>query len=209
MNYSIVLYNRGRKIKTISKFHKYGEAVRSYEKLIHENVVIFPRLYNCDGKKSSYELVLLGPKGGKSIEYVRDDMDRLIPIKPPKNRTIKKITPYQIEDTFKNKFNRKLYNFKSLISELLLTNDELSFYVFNNKLVIENIDTERLNVFILKNKQDTFRLVDTIKKFSIANGYRGFLFFPYSQEKYKKRIRNKLIEEYGLKRTYLKKISTR
>ena len=69
----------------------------------------------------------------------------------------------------------------------------------NNKLVIEYFENESLDVFVLKNRQDSQRLNETIKEFAYANGLTNFIFFNDPTIDTVKRIYDSLELNYNIR----------
>lgn len=207
--YNIILYNSGKRIKLFKSFEKYGEAIRNYNQLLEENQVFFPKKNMWNGVKSDYELVLTGPKESKKIEYVRDDFGKLITIVPKGDFIIKQINIYEIEETFIHKNTGDKYNFKSLTKKFLVNSSTKIITSLNNKLVIEYFENENIDLFILKNNDDSIRLNKLIKDFSIANKQSNYMFFEEPNYENKLRLYDKLENKLGLDRDYIIRITTR
>ena len=79
----------------------------------------------------------------------------------------------------------------------------------NNKLVIEYFENESLDVFVLKNRQDSQRLNETIKEFAYANGLTNFIFFNDPTIDTVKRIYDSLELNYNIQREWMSRVSTR
>jgi hypothetical protein len=80
---------------------------------------------------------------------------------------------------------------------------------FNNKLVIEYFENERLDVFVLKNQEDSLRLNETIKVFTQTNGLTNFIFFNDPTIDTVRRVYDALEANYGISREWMARTSTR
>lgn len=207
--YKIVLYNNGKRIKTFERFKKYGDSIRKYNQLLEENQVFFPKRSMWDGVKSDYELVLIGPKESKKIEYVRDEFGKLINIVPKGEFSIKQINPYDVEDVITHKNTNKRYVFKEFVKTFLMTPLTVVVTTINNKLVLEYFENENIDLFVVKNNADSMRLNELIKDFCNANKKMNFMFFDDPSKDNKVRLYDKIQEQMGLDRHYLIRITTR
>ena len=64
-------------------------------------------------------------------------------------------------------------------------------------------------VFVLKNRQDSQRLNETIKEFAYANGLTNFIFFNDPTIDTVKRIYDSLELNYNIQREWMSRVSTR
>ena len=165
--YKIVLYNNGKKVKTFRTYNLYSNAIKKYRGMLKDNSVFFPKQFLWDGSKTDYELVLTAPQQNKPKEYFRDNLGAAVKIVPKGDFSIKQVEKYSIEDSFKNKVDNKKYNFKTLIKKILSVKGiTYTLIVINNKLVVERFENDELDVFVLKNKDATYLLFETIKSFN-------------------------------------------
>lgn len=207
--YEIVLYNNGKRVKTIKKYVRYSNAIRKYDFLLNTNKVFFPKEKLWDGRKTDYELVLTAPAENSGKEFIRNELGALVKIKTKGNFVIKKINKYSIEDVFKDRITHKKYTFKTLIKELLKKQGiTYVLLVISNKVVIERFENEDLNVFILKNQDAAYSLSEIIKTFNLTNGVNNFIYFQDPSLDTKLRIYDRLEEEFNISRDYMQKVST-
>jgi len=207
--YRIIIYNHGKKVNIVGEFKKYNEASEFYKKTLTSNKVYFKRMYNWKGVLTNYELVLVAPKHIKPLEYIRNDLNALVKIKTSGSHVIKKITEYLIEERFKDKIKNKMITFKDLIKLHLKSKLTYVVIAFNNKIVIEHFEDENLELYVLKNRDDAQRLLETLKQFTFANNLSNYIFFSEPTLETKKRLYEVLKSEYGFSSDFLKKISTR
>ena len=208
--YKILLYNSGKRFRILDSVKTYSEAIKLYNLYVKENKVYFPKQYNWLGKETDFEIVLTGPKDGTPIKHFRDKFGALVKVKTKGNFIIKKITEYKIEEEFKHKNSNLIYDFRGLVRHFLVNSNETRVILsMNNKLVIEYFESERLDVFVLKNRQDSQRLNETIKDFTYANGLTNFIFFNDPTIDTVKRIYDSLQENYGIDREWMARVSTR
>lgn len=206
--YRVIIYNHGKKVRVLNEFTHYKEAKQYYNDILKDNTVYFKRMYNWKGKYTNYELVLVAPKHIKPLEYVRNNLNALVRIKSKGSHVIKKISEYSIEEVFKDKIDNKMITFKDIIKKHLKKKLTYVVIAFNNKIVIEHFEDEDLELYVLKNKEDSQRLLDTIKEFTFANNLTNYIFFSDPTLETRKRLYNSLKENYGFSAEFLKKIST-
>ena len=185
----------------------YNESVKVFNQILEANVCFFPKEYNWLGKETDYELVLIGPKTGTSINHFRNEMGALVKVKPKGDFVIKKIKPYPIEEVFKHKNSDEKHTFKSLVKKFLVNNDNTRvIFSMSNKLIIEYFENEQLDVFVLKNQSDSIRLDETITQ---TNGLTNFIFFDDPTMDTIKRVYDTLEANYGISREWMARTSTR
>jgi hypothetical protein len=207
--YEIILYNKGKRVRKIAKYVKYGNAIRKYDTMLKTNNVFFPKEKLWDGRKTDYELVLTAPAQNSGKKFIRNEFGAMVKVKPKGNFVIKKINKYAIEDVFKDRITGKKYTFKTFIKELL-KNQGLTYVllVISNKIVIERFENEDLNVLILKNQDASYLLSETIKTFNLTNNVNNFIYFQDPSLDTKLRIYDRLEEEFNISRDYMQKVST-
>jgi hypothetical protein len=71
--YKIILYNNGKRVKTIRSYQLYTNAIKKYRDLLKENKTYFPKEYLWNGTKTDYELVLTAPPKNKAMEFFRNE----------------------------------------------------------------------------------------------------------------------------------------
>jgi hypothetical protein len=208
--YKIILYNSGNRIRLVDSFRLYSDALRKYNKILDENQVFFPKKYMWNGVLSDYELVLTAPiERTKKIEYVRNEFGALVKIKPKGEFVIKQINTYEIEEEFLHKNTNTKYDFRSFVKKFMTNDLTKTITSLNNKLTIEYFENENVDLFILKNYDDSVRLNNLIRDFSYSNNLSNAMFFDDPSKENKVRLYDKIQESLGLDRHYLIKISTR
>lgn len=203
------MYNAGKRLKTFGSCHKYSEAKELYEKNLVPKV-LFPKLFSWDGRKTDFELVLLGPPEGKHIDHTRDEEGRHVTLKAPGNYTIKRVEEYQVEETFLHKNTNKKYQFKQFAKRFVLNKKGAKvFHVINNKVLLEHFNNEELEVFTLKNNDDAERLVETIKAFCFMNGITDNLYFSVNGKTLRVALYNLIESRTGITKEYMIREATR
>jgi hypothetical protein len=208
--YKILLYNRGKRVSVLGDANNYIDAVKVYNDTLKSNKCFFPKMCNWLGKETDYELVLIGPKSGTSIKHFRNEIGALVKVVPKGDFVIKKISPYCVEEIFKHKNTDTKHTFKTLVKKFLVNNDNTRVVLStNNKLVIQYFENDDLDVFVLKNRDDSQRLNETIKNFSYSNGLGNFIFFNDPTIDTIRPIYDALEERYGISREWMSRVSTR
>jgi hypothetical protein len=208
--YKIILYNNGKRVKTIRSYQLYTNAIKKYRGLLKDNKTYFPKEYLWNGIKTDYELVLTAPPKNKAMEFFRNEIGAVVKIKTKGDFVIKQITKYTIEDRFKNRIDGKMYDFKLLIKKLL-SNQNLTYTIMaiNNKLVIERFENDDVDVFVLKNCDIAYSLSEAIRVFNNTNGLTNFIYFQEPTLDTKMRVYDDLELKYGISKDYMQKVTTR
>ena len=205
-----MLYNAGKQTKFFRGYKSYANANNKYQTLLANNKILFPKFSNFLHIDTDYELVMLGPPGGKHFGNTRDELGRNITLMAPKGCSIKKIDYYMIEDTFKHKNTDKKYQFREFAKDFIVNKKGTkAFYTVKNKLVISYFDNDDIDVFVVKCMDDAIRLNDTVKQFCIANDVRNNMFFPIVDRYGRMDIYDAVEEKLGIARTYMSRESTR
>lgn len=208
--YKIVLYNNGKRVKSIKSYQLYGNAIKKYRQLLKDNKVYFPKIALWNGKETDYELVLTAPPTNKPKPFYRDKHGAIKTIKTNGKFIIKQISNYEIEDTFTDKLKNSKLVFKDLIRTLVADNQVTHvIHVINNKIVIERFEDEKMMLLILKNMDAAYLLSETIKSFAKENRLGNFIFFQNPDRGSKSRIYDLLEERYAIKRSYMIRMGTR
>ena len=208
--YKVVLYNKGKRKKTLKKYKLYTNALKKFYDILNKNKVYFPKLSYWDGSKTDFELAIIGTNKNKGKSYFRNELGGLVNIKPKGDFVIKKITNYYIEETFTDKLEDRKVTFKDVAKFIAKNSDApCAVYPINNKLVIDCDEKGTIKLYILKNREDAKRLAASIKTFSLANDLENILHFSKPLFESRVKIYDILEEKYNIDRDYMQKISTR
>lgn len=208
--YQIILYNKGKRVKVIKKYNLYSNAIKKYRAILNANKVYFPKKTLWDGSETDYELVLIAPVKNKTKEFFRNEFGAMVKIKPKGDFSIKQVSPYEIEEVFSDKLNNKKIVFKDLVKNLVKKHELTPvIYVLNNKIYIEYFDDVGVDLYVLKNCDDAYRLSETIKSFASANGLVNFIYFQEPSLENKTRIYDLLNDRYKITREYMYRLGTR
>ena len=208
--YRIIIFKNGKRVNQLKTYRTYKNALIGYNRLLRENKIFFPKKILWDGTEANNELILTAPKTNKGKEYYRNDLGTLIRIVPNGDFTIKKISPYYVEDCFKHKLTNKIFYFKDLIKFFMERSDlTIIVYAINNKLVIGYFENEEMDVFTLKNQQAVSDLISLIKTYNISCGFTNFMYFDDPDLETKKQIYDHLEKKYNIDRKYMIRQATR
>jgi hypothetical protein len=208
--YQIILYNNGKRVKVIKNYNLYTNAIKKYRSILKDNKVYFPKKTLWDGSETDYELVLIAPVENKTKEFFRNEFGAMVRVKPKGDFSIKQISQYKIEEVFRDKIKNKKIVFKDVI-KTLIKKHELTpvIYVLNNKIYVEYFDDDEVDLYVLKNCDDAYRLCETIRSFASANNLVNFIYFHEPSLENKTRIYDLLSERYKITREYMYRLGTR
>lgn len=208
--YQIILYNNGKRVKVIKNYNLYSNAIKKYRALLSANNVYFPKTTLWDGRETDYELVLTAPPKNKGKEHYRNELGALVKIVTKGNFSVKQVNKYSIEEVFRDKLNNVKITFRDLIKHLLRKGDTTCvIYVIHNKLFIEYFENDDVDLYILKNCDDSYRLSETLREFALANNLTNFIYFQDPTLENKIRIYDLLEERFGISREYMQRVGTR
>lgn len=208
--YKIMLYNNGRRVKCFGDYPSLTVVLHKFEEFINTNLILFPKLSNFNGFAMDYELVILGPPEAKNIRLAVDEIGRNITLQSPDNYTLRKIEKYFIEDVFTNKFTREQFFFADFVKRyVVVDNGTKIFYCVNNKLLIEYVDIDEYELFVLKNEEDCIRLNNLIRDFCVSTKLYHNIFLPKIDYSTTQQIFDLLESRYKIERAYMIRQSTR
>lgn len=207
MNYYIVLFKNKERKRIINKFITLKKAKQFFNKLIDEsdNVIFERRTEN--GKDCKFELGLLQSSNlSKESVYIKDDLGRNFKIELDDDKfSILNIREYKIEEVFLDYKSKKKINTPELINTYLKGSGLKQVSKLNNKIVIQN--DEKINLFTLKNENDSLRFTDSLSKYCIENAKKDCLIINDYSTIHRKYMYNLLVE-FGFPKSYLQTYST-
>ena len=205
--FKIILFKNKKKKRIIKEYSKEEYAIKKFNSLLEDNNVFFERIYE-NNSPVEYELGLVC--SGLSVQpnlfnydiYGRWDK---VFIGNSNDHVILKIDKYPIEETvFDYQSNNKV-NLNFIINTYLSTDNLKVIYILNNKMVIQ--DEDKFNVFSLKNKSESKRLLHTIEDYFIESGRSDCLFITDESISHKKWLYDTLCKN-GFNRKLLYKTKT-
>lgn len=206
-NYLIVLFKNKQKKKIINKFKTHKRAKNFFDKLISEsNNVIFSKQYE-NGIKSKYELAVLERMSGAiSPIYLKDELGRNIKVElDDSDYQISKIEEYHEEELIVDYSTSNRITTMEFIVRYLNPPGFKLVSKLNNKVVVQNDD--KINLFTLKNDEDSFRFIDCLINYFKENKKFDCIFVKDYSTAQRKYLYNILVN-YGFPKDYLFRQST-
>ena len=206
-NYNIVLFKNNKKKKLIKTYCTEILAIKKFKQLIEENKeVIFPKkIENAEECEFYIALITDQTKTQNSI-FLIDDLGRnkSVFLENP-NFVFLDIKYYKIEEAIYDWSTNKKITILELIKKYCKNNELKSIFTLNNKLCIQI--NENINLFSLKNREDSERLLLTMENYFIENDRRDALFIRDISSAQRKWT-YKLLEEKGYSKNKLYRLKT-
>lgn len=207
MNYLVVLFKNKKRKKIINKFITYDNAINFYnEKLEQNKSIIFDKRVE-NASDCSFELGLLQKKDENFDKiFVKDELGRQIKIEidDPDYKIIK-ISNFKVEEfLFDVSLNKKIKT--SSFLKTYLPKDSIKLVSsLNNKIVVQNDD--RVNLFSLKNEEESQRFIDDVSRNFLDSGRIDTIFVGESSKEQKKYLYD-LLSNMGFDKKLLYRRST-
>jgi len=164
-NFVIVLFKNKKKKKIIKSYSTEKNANLKYNNLINNNIVEFPLLFE-NSERCDYELALLSKSDSYQIPLFKtDEVGRNVSVFLENNDefVIKRIDNYKIEELIYDYQEEKRIKFDYFIKKYFPKDNIKLVSTLHNKIIIQN--DEIFNLFILKNEEDSERLLQTLESF--------------------------------------------
>ena len=201
MNYQIVLFKNNKKKKIIKSFITLDKAKNFYNKKIDESSKVVFNKQHENGKRCDFTIGLIELKKtiGNKFHYI-DDIGRNVSISSDEF-TIIDYKKYLQEELLYDVFNKTKIEYSKFISNI---NNKEGFCLIsqlNNKIVVQN--NEIIEVFSLKNEQDSYRLLDVLG----MENKKNYILIPEVSKEQKKYLYDTLSNK-GLDKKMLYRVST-
>jgi hypothetical protein len=211
-NYIIVLFKNKKKRKIIKRYATEKKAYLKFNDIIEkQKSIIFEKLVE-NYEEISYSLGLLTnqTKIQKSL-FITDDLGRNIPAQLENSE-------YVFLDLKRFKKEEKIYDWqldKKITVDYFLKKycgdkNLKSIFTLNNKICVQN--EENLNLFSLKDTNESIRFLDVIESYFFENGRTDAFFVRDVSTSQRKWLYNLLVEKgfdkkrlYRLKTTFSKR----
>jgi hypothetical protein len=196
-NYNVILYKNKQKYKVIKNSKYYLPSYRAFKKYFKNPRAYFPILFDSQGNMVKFELALTGFYGKAEISK-----------RTKSGHFIKKIANYEFEETIKFK-NKGHTVFLYEIRDLLF--NDFNFKVCcisNNKLFISFSSSDTVLLYTLKNKLDSQRAYNILKRECILKNVGNILFLDSMTRDYRKKLYEKVENYLNVDRDYLVKTQT-
>lgn len=221
-SYKLMLYSV-RHLETKQKAYKtkmfiadddYDKVLTKYYQLLENNgEVLFPKKVNFRGETIHHELAILS-NTGEGLVKIKDEEAKIVRTVRRVNKdeyVIIKTSQYLIEEKFKHWNSGAMITFQELVKKFFVLFDGVRFVtILNNKIVIEHETMDLMDLLILKNVDDSYRISTLLYQYCNSVGLSNKVVFyeePFGQEKYD--YYDKISKRLGIKRSQLIKISTR
>lgn len=206
-NYLIVLFKNKKKKKIINKFKTHKRAKEFFDELITKsNNIIFDKQYE-NGVKSKYEIAILERTSDTvSPIYLKDDLGRNIKVTlEDEDYKITTIENYKKEEYILDYSTSTKISVKEFIKKYLDPPGFKLMSKLNNKVIVQNDD--KINLFTLKNEEDSYRFIDSISEFFKMNKRFDCIFVKDYSTQQRKYLYDMLVN-YGFSKEYLFRHST-
>ncbi len=201
------MFKNNKKKKLIKTYCTEILAIKKFKQLIEKNKeVIFPKkVENAEECEFYIALITNQTKTQNSI-FLTDDLGRnkSVFLENP-NFVFLDITYYKIEETIYDWSTKKKITILELIKEYCKNNELKSIFTLNNKLCIQI--NENINLFSLKDREDSERLLLTMENYFIENNRKDALFIRDISSAQRKWT-YKLLEEKGYSKNKLYRLKT-
>jgi len=181
-NYIIVITKNKKRKKLLHKCIKESTAIKKYNTVTDNNIVLFPKRYiSYNGlSDADHEILLLKKRSdGDENRIVRDSLGRIVEEKiNNKDWVIVERKPYFIEEEFYVFGYKKRFTAKDIIKQFLSKSkkrDVKQLSILLNKLII--YDDDSIDIIICKNQDDVMRLYNTIEDYAYKFKLPKIVFF--------------------------------
>lgn len=201
------MFKNNKKKKLIKTYNTEISATKKFKHLIQKNkdVIFHKEVENAEDCEFYLSIITNQTKIQKSL-FITDDLGRNKPvfIENPEYVFLD-IKEYKVEETIYDWSTNTKITFLDLIEKYCNKKDLKSIFTLNNKLCIQ-ID-ENINLFSLKNKSDSERLLQVMEKYFMDNS-RSDAFFVRDISSAQRKWTYKLLEDKGYDKNKLYRLKT-
>jgi hypothetical protein len=206
-NYVIVLFKNKLKKKLIKSYITEKTATVKFKELLSKNqTVLFEKKYE-NATEVGYELGLLtnSQKIQKSL-FITDELGRNVPVNLDNpDYVFLDIQTYKVEEKIFDWQKQKKISFLEFIKTYCKQKEFKSIFTLNNKICVQ-IDSN-VNIFSLKNKEDSERFLEVTENYYRDNKRSDAMFVRDVSSAQRKWIYNTL-EEKGFSKKRLYRLKT-
>ena len=200
--YKIVLLGDDLPKKVLFKSNVKRNIQQKFKKLGKSTKPLFTRKY-VKRKICQFYLGLFCLEPGKEPIFIKDSFGRNVEKKIVlENYFLIDMIPYEVEESIYNHQNKKRISFLDFCNHYLSTKDFTQIFTLNNKIIIQREDV--VNIFSLKNIDDTNRLVSLVKDYMINHNKMNFLIVQDYDTIQRKQLYT-LLTRKGYKKSFLYK----
>ena len=167
-NYIIVLFKNRKRKKIIKRYATEKQALSFFNKTINENNVIFEKKIE-NAEEVDYEIGLLSKNQSfQPSLFITDDYGRNNPVNLENPEYVfLNIKKYKVEELIYDWQKQSKISFTDFIKTYCKTNELKNIFTLNNKICVQ-IDDD-VNVFSLKDINESERFLDTLQKYFYEN----------------------------------------
>lgn len=205
-NFLVVLFKNRKRKKIIKRFSTEKRAYEYFNSLITNNQVGFEKKIE-NATEVDYELGLLTNTTNvqKSL-FITDDMGRNNPVNlESSDYVFSEIKKYKVEETIFDWQTSKKITMYQLIEIYCKTKELKNIFTLNNKICIQI--NEDVFAFSLKDKEESYRLLESLQKDFIQKSRTDGMFVRDISIAQRKWIYN-LLEEKGFDKKRLYRLKT-
>jgi hypothetical protein len=207
MNYLVVLFKNKKRKKIIKSFVTKNKAESYFKKKIDESDIVKFNVDVENAKKVKYELGLLSIiDDSQLVLFKQDDIGRNVKIEiVDSDYKIIKIENYNISEKIFDWSTKKRISFDEFFTKYFKEKDLKSIFTLNNKLIIQK--DEKINIFSLKNSDESKRFLQTLQEYMISQKRFDGLFVKDTDTIHRKYLYD-LLEKNGVNKKRLYRQST-
>jgi len=196
MNYTylIVLFKNRQRKKIIKGYQTEKKAKSFFKKYLKENNFIFCRKYE-NAELSNYQLGLISQQNQYKLDfYTTDEFGKNVSAKilDEGSFSFLELDTFCVEEYIFDNQNSQKISFDDLIKKYYPKSSFKCTYTVNNKLILQS--DESCFLFTLKNKDDSYRLLDTIEKYFRDNSRNDSMFVKDVSSTQRKYLYKTLVE---------------
>jgi hypothetical protein len=167
-NYIIVLFKNKKRKKIIKRYATEKQALSFFNKTINENNVIFEKKIE-NAEEVDYEIGLLSKNQSfQPSLFITDEYGRNNPVNLENPEYVfLNIKKYKVEELIFDWQKQSKISFIDFIKIYCKTNELKNIFTLNNKICVQ-IDDD-VNVFSLKDINESERFLDTLQKYFYEN----------------------------------------
>jgi hypothetical protein len=167
-NYIIVLFKNKKRKKIIKRYATEKQALSFFNKTINENNVIFEKKIE-NAEEVDYEIGLLSKNQSfQPSLFITDEYGRNNPVNLENPEYVfLNIKKYKVEELIFDWQKQTKISFIDFIKIYCKTNELKNIFTLNNKICVQ-IDDD-VNVFSLKDINESERFLDTLQKYFYEN----------------------------------------
>jgi hypothetical protein len=207
MNYLVVLFKNKTRKKIIKKFVTLDRANEFYDNLIEENKQVYFGRQIENARECDFELCLL-QKHDNNFDslFVRDKLGRQMKVEldDPEYKIIK-VLEYKVEETLFDVTNRNKITLNQFYKKYVFRKGIVLVSRLNNKIVVQEDD--KVNLFSLKNENESRRFLNSLNDFFIDNSITNCIVVVETSKPQKKYLYT-ILEDMGIDKKLLYRTST-